>query len=136
MPHADESPTEAPIALTEEAAAYVRERLEREGKAGGALRVGVRGGGCNGLVYVLELTADPPRARDRVLEQHGARMLLDERSIDYIVGSTVYFENTLMFQGLKFKNPNEGSTCGCGETFSLKAGALDANRARKLATTS
>jgi iron-sulfur cluster assembly protein len=112
------------ITLTEEAAAFVRKRLEKEGRPNASLRVGVRGGGCNGLMYVLDYTDDPPRARDLVYHFHGTRVLVDNRSIEYIDGSTIVYENTLMFQGLKFKNPLEASTCGCGETFSVKAGAL------------
>jgi len=122
------------ITLTEEAAAFVRKRLEKEGRPGASLRVGVRGGGCNGLMYVLDYTDDPPRARDLVYEFFGTRVLVDNRSIEYIDGSTIVYENTLMFQGLKFKNPLEASTCGCGETFSVKTGAAPAT-AKPLPTT-
>jgi len=108
------------ITLTKEAAEFVRRRLEKEGRPGAALRVGVRGGGCNGLMYVLDYTDEPPRARDLVYDFFGTRVYVDNRSIDYIDGSTITYENTLMFQGLKFKNPLEASTCGCGETFSVK----------------
>jgi iron-sulfur cluster assembly protein len=108
------------INLTPEAADFVKRRLQKEGRPNAALRVGVRGGGCNGLMYVLDYTDEPPRARDIVYEFHGTRVFVDNRSIDYIDGSTIAYENTLMFQGLKFKNPLEASTCGCGETFSVK----------------
>jgi iron-sulfur cluster assembly protein len=108
------------INLTPEAADFVKLRLQKEGRPNAALRVGVRGGGCNGLMYVLDYTDEPPRARDIVYEFHGTRVFVDNRSIDYIDGSTIAYENTLMFQGLKFKNPLEASTCGCGETFSVK----------------
>lgn len=108
------------ISLTEEAAAFVKARLEKEGKVGSALRVGVRGGGCNGLIYVLDYTDAPPRERDLVYDFYGVPVYVDNRSIEYIDGSTIYYENTLMFQGLRFKNPLEASTCGCGETFSVK----------------
>lgn len=108
------------IQLTPEAAAFVKQRLAKDGRPDAALRVGVRGGGCNGLMYVLDYTSEAPRARDIVYDLHGVKVYVDSRSIDYIDGSTIYFENTLMFQGLKFKNPLEASTCGCGETFSVK----------------
>lgn len=112
------------ITLTEEAAAFVKRRLEKEGRPHASLRVGVRGGGCNGLMYVLDYTDEAPRARDLVYEFHGTRVLVDNRSIQYIDGSTIVYENTLMFQGLKFRNPLEASACGCGETFSVKADAV------------
>ena len=123
------------ITLTPEAAAFVKERLEKEGRPSASLRVGVRGGGCNGLTYVLDYTDEPPRPRDLVYDFYGTRVLVDNRSIDYIDGSTIVFERTLMFTGLKFKNPLEASTCGCGETFSVKADALDKKRAAALPTT-
>ena len=123
------------ITLTPEAAAFVKERLAKEGRPDASLRVGVRGGGCNGLIYVLDYTDDPPRPRDLVYDFHGTRVLVDNRSIDYIEGSTIVYEKTLMFQGLKFKNPLEASTCGCGETFSVKAEALEKKRAAALPTT-
>jgi iron-sulfur cluster assembly protein len=123
------------ITLTPEAAAFVKERLEKEGRPSASLRVGVRGGGCNGLMYVLDYTDEPPRPRDLVYEFYGTRVLVDSRSIDYIDGSTIVFERSLMFTGLKFKNPLEATTCGCGETFSVKAEALEKKRAAALPTT-
>jgi iron-sulfur cluster assembly protein len=134
-----EAPNEAPgsgprITLTEEAAAFVKNRLAKEGRPGAALRVGVKGGGCNGLIYVLDYTDDPPRSRDLVYDFYGAKVYVDDRSIDYIEGSTIVYENTLMFQGLKFKNPLEASTCGCGETFSVKPEVRDKRRQRTLPT--
>ena len=133
-----ETPSETPetprITLTPEAAEFVRKRLEKEGRPGAALRVGVRGGGCNGLTYVLDYTTDPPRARDLVYDFYGTRVLVDKRSIEYIDGSSIVYENTLMFQGLKFKNPLEASTCGCGETFSVKAEVEERQRSKVLPT--
>jgi iron-sulfur cluster assembly protein len=123
------------ITLTPEAAEFVKDRLAKEGRPGASLRVGVRGGGCNGLIYVLDYTDDPPRARDLVYDFYGTRVLVDNRSIEYIDGSTIVYEKTLMFHGLKFKNPLEASTCGCGETFSVKAEALEKKRATALPTT-
>jgi iron-sulfur cluster assembly protein len=120
------------ITVTPEAAQYVKERLAKEGRPNASLRVGVRGGGCNGLTYVLDYTDDPPRARDLVYDFYGTRVLVDNRSLEYIDGSTIFYERTLMFQGLKFKNPLEASTCGCGETFSIKAEALEKKRAGAL----
>ena len=115
----------ARITLTPEAARFVRQQLVKENRPGAALRVGVRGGGCNGLIYVLDYTDAEPRARDLVYEFDGARVFVDKKSIEYIDGSTIYYENTLMYQGLKFKNPLEASTCGCGETFSVKPGVFE-----------
>jgi len=128
--------TPAPrITLTPEAAAFVKDRLEKEGRPAASLRVGVRGGGGNGLMYVLDYTDEPPRPRDLVYDFYGTRVLVDNRSIQYIEGSTIVYERTLMFQGLKFKNPLEASTCGCGETFSIKGEAVQKQREAALPTT-
>ena len=130
------APAEAPrLTLTPEAAEFVKKRLERDGRPNSALRVGVRGGGCNGLIYVFDYTNDPPRSRDLVYEFFGVKVYVDNRSIEYIDGSTVYYENSLMFQGLRFKNPLESSTCGCGETFSVKPEVLEKRKERPLPTT-
>ena len=129
------SSTTPRITLTPEAAEFVKTRLAKEGRPDASLRVGVRGGGCNGLIYVLDYTDETPRARDLVYDFYGTRVLVDNRSIEYIEGSTIVYEKTLMFQGLKFKNPLEASTCGCGETFSVKAEALEKKRAAALPTT-
>src|SRR5262245_32319916 len=80
------------ITLTEEAAEFVKKQLAKEGRPDASLRVGVRGGGCNGLIYVLDYTDEPPRARDLVYDFHGTRVLVDNRSIDYIEGSTIVYE--------------------------------------------
>jgi iron-sulfur cluster assembly protein len=119
-----------PIQLTEEAAAFVRARLAQEGRPQAALRVGVKGGGCNGLMYVLDYTDEPPKPRDRVYDLYGVKVYVDDRSLDFIEGSTIRYENTLMFQGLKFDNPLETSTCGCGETFSVSDEVKEKRKAR------
>lgn len=122
------------ITLTEDAARFIKERLAKEGRPNAALRVGVKGGGCNGLMYVLDYTDDPPRPRDLVYEFFGMRVYIDDRSVDFVDGSTIVYENTLMFQGLKFKNPLEASTCGCGETFSVKDEVHDKRKKKALPT--
>ena len=116
-----EAPTEAPrITLTPEAAEYVQQKVALQGRPGAALRIGVKGGGCNGLVYVTDFTVEPPRDRDLVYEFFGQKVYVDPRSLRFIEGSRIVFVNTLMYQGLRFENPLEASTCGCGETFSVK----------------
>jgi iron-sulfur cluster assembly protein len=113
------APPSPRLNVSEEAAAFVKKRLAAEGRPNAALRIGVKGGGCNGLMYVLDYTDAAPRTRDLVYDFHGLKVYVDDRSLDFIEGSTIVYENTLMFQGLKFKNPLETSTCGCGETFSV-----------------
>src|SRR5947207_1333600 len=84
--------------------------------AEGAIRVGIRGGGCSGFSYVIEFEDNPPRTGDLVLEfsEEGkptVRVICDKKSIIYLGGSVLDWEKTLMFQGFKFKNPQEATRC-------------------------
>lgn len=63
---------------------------------------------------------DEPKARDYGYEVDGVRFVVDKKSFLYLVGSTFDYEKTLMFQGFKFVNPNEASSCGCGHSFTVK----------------
>ncbi len=104
------------ITITENAATKVKELLEKEKKGPEfGLRVGVQGGGCSGLMYVLDL--DTQRADDSVLEEYGVRVFVDGKSLLYISGSQVDYEDGLMGSGFKVRNPNEKGSCGCGHSF-------------------
>lgn len=110
---------EAPaIHLTEAAAQKIRQLLEKEGVSldRGGLRVGVQGGGCSGLSYAMRLETQA-RDRDKVIEEHGARLFVDPKSFLYLNGTTLDYENTLMRQGFVFQNPNAARSCGCGSSF-------------------
>jgi iron-sulfur cluster assembly protein len=115
------APSEPRVRLTQAAAAWVKQRGEKMGIPGAALRVGVKGGGCAGYSYVTDLTADAPNAREVEYEFYGVKLYVDERSLRFIDGSTIDAKNSLMYQGLKFENPNEEKSCGCGATFSVKS---------------
>ncbi|XVJ58984.1 MAG: iron-sulfur cluster insertion protein ErpA [Tepidisphaera sp.] len=81
------------------------------------LRVGVKGGGCSGFSYILDLT-ETVKETDEVLEMHGVRIICDPKSLLYLSGVTVDFKDELMGRGFVFNNPNATSTCGCGSSFS------------------
>ncbi len=81
------------------------------------LRVGVKGGGCSGFSYVLDLT-ESKKDTDEVFEQHGIRILCDPKSLLYLTGVTVDFRDEIMGRGFVFNNPNATSSCGCGSSFS------------------
>lgn len=121
-----ESPAQAEgstprITVTPSAVDWVKKRREKTKQPNAALRVGVKGGGCAGYTYVTELTEDPPKSRDLVYEFEGLRVFVDSRSLEYIEGSVIDAKMTLMYQGLKFENPLEEKSCGCGATFSVKS---------------
>jgi iron-sulfur cluster assembly protein len=111
-------PNVAAIHLTERAARKIRALLEQEGVSPeiGGLRVGVQGGGCSGLSYAMRLDTQP-RDRDKIFEQHGARIFVDPKSFLYLNGTTLEYEETLMRQGFVFQNPNAARNCGCGSSF-------------------
>ena len=105
------------ITLTETAAKKVMGLLaDRPSQIG--LRVGVRGGGCSGFTYFLEF-AEETTDRDRELESHGIKLIVDSKSYLYLMGTEVDFRDDLSGSGFKFNNPSARRTCGCGESFSV-----------------
>jgi iron-sulfur cluster assembly protein len=81
------------------------------------LRVGVKGGGCSGFSYVLDLTGDPKSETDEELESNGVKILCDMKSYIYLTDTEIDFKDGVMGRGFVFKNPNATSTCGCGSSF-------------------
>ncbi|HLO41286.1 MAG TPA: iron-sulfur cluster insertion protein ErpA [Phycisphaerales bacterium] len=80
------------------------------------LRVGVKGGGCSGFSYILDLT-ETQKDTDELFEQHGVKIICDPKSLLYLNGVTVDFRDEIMGRGFVFNNPNATSTCGCGSSF-------------------
>ena len=81
------------------------------------LRVGVKGGGCSGFSYILDLT-ESQKEHDEVFTQHGITIVCDPKSLLYLNGTTIDFKDEIMGRGFVFQNPNATSTCGCGSSFS------------------
>jgi iron-sulfur cluster assembly accessory protein len=105
------------IEVTESAAERIQDLLVKEGKMGThGLRMKVIGGGCSGLRYELAFD-DRIDEHDTEVEAGGIRVLVDEKSALYLVGTTLDFVDTLQESGFKMLNPNAKSTCGCGESF-------------------
>lgn len=105
------------VKLTAAAGVKLRSLAEREGK-GDFLRMGVSGGGCNGLSYKMKFVAAPKRG-DIMVESSGARVLVDTKSALYLKGTQVDYSNALVAGGFKFTNPNAKASCSCGESFSV-----------------
>jgi iron-sulfur cluster assembly protein len=106
------------IHVSEHAAKKIIVLLAKEGVSSetGGLRVGVQGGGCSGLSYAMRLDTQA-RDRDKVFEEFGARIFVDPKSLLYLNGTTLEYEETLMRQGFVFQNPNAARSCGCGSSF-------------------
>ena len=102
----------------------MRAQLEKRSTPGSAIRVGIRGGGCSGFSYVIEFDDAAPRQGDFVLEypeegKSTVHVHCDKKSLIYLAGTVLDWEKTLMFQGFKFRNPQEASSCGCGHSFTV-----------------
>ena len=106
------------VYITLKAAKKVREQLKKESIPKGGLRLGVKGGGCSGLNYVM-LFESEKRLTDKVFEEHGAKIFVDLKSYLYLKGMTLDWQGTLMQQGFTFLNPNASKTCSCGISFSI-----------------
>jgi iron-sulfur cluster assembly protein len=82
------------------------------------VRLGIKGGGCSGLSYVIEF-CDKARPKDRIFEQEGARIYVDPKSLLYLNGTTLDYVDTFQQKGFQFQNPQQRSECGCGQSFSM-----------------
>ena len=105
------------VGLTDAAAGKVRSLLEQEGRTDLRLRVAVQPGGCSGLIYQLyfdERTLDGDVVRDF----DGVGVVVDRMSGPYLEGATIDFSDTIEKQGFTIDNPNAGSSCACGDSFS------------------
>lgn len=107
------------ITLTEAAARHIRAQIAKRG-AGLGLRVGVKSVGCSGLAYTYDF-ADELRDGDQVFEAFDAKLVVDAKSLAYIDGAHFDFVTDGLKQSFRLDNPNVESTCGCGESFNVKA---------------
>jgi iron-sulfur cluster assembly protein len=106
------------IRLTENAAQQIQKQLAKRGHGLG-LRVGVKKVGCSGFAYTYDY-ADELKAGDQTFEEFGTKVVVDEKSFDFLKGSTLDFVKEGLKQIFKLENPNVDATCGCGESFSVK----------------
>ena len=108
------------IELSERAVKRIQEILKEQNVPDGGLRVGVKGGGCSGLSYLIDLETQV-RPGDKVFETGGVKVFVDTKSFLYLNGMTLDYkdEGGLMGRGFSFINPNSAGQCGCGESFSV-----------------
>ncbi len=107
------------IMVTPKAAEQVRKlKTENSIPESHGLRLGVKGGGCSGLTYVLAFDENP-RANDRVMELSGIRVFVDPKSLFYLSGTVLDFSDGLNGKGFVFNNPQATRTCGCGNSFGV-----------------
>ena len=82
------------------------------------IRVGVKGGGCSGLTYLMDFDTEM-KDDDKVFEDKGVKIVVDKKSFLYLVGTELDYAGGLNGKGFSFINPNANRTCGCGESFSI-----------------
>jgi iron-sulfur cluster assembly accessory protein len=104
------------IKVTENASRKLNSLLEKQGRATGALRVAVIGGGCSGLQYKMDLV-DGPANRDIMVQSSNVRVVVDPKSALFVSGSLLDYSDDLQKGGFKVTNPNAVAHCSCGESF-------------------
>ncbi len=107
------------VTVSEQAAQKIIELRQKEGLTSDFnIRVAVEGGGCSGLMYNLDFSSQP-QTNDMVFEDKGVKIMVDKKSILYLVGTELDFSDGLNGKGFQFKNPNASRVCGCGESFAV-----------------
>jgi iron-sulfur cluster assembly protein len=113
-----ETAVSTPVKLTASAVAEVKRLMSEPGfEQGLRLRLGVKGGGCSGMSYVLGF--DKPEADDETFEIEGVPVLMKTSHGMYLYGMSVDFSDGLNARGFVFNNPNASTTCGCGSSFGV-----------------
>jgi len=106
------------VSLTAAAARRIGALIAAEGNPGLMLRLAVSGGGCSGFQYGFTFD-DTRNEDDLVFERDGIKLVVDETSLDLLVGAEVDFVEDLVGSSFQVRNPNASSSCGCGSSFSL-----------------
>jgi iron-sulfur cluster assembly protein len=106
------------LSLSDAAAERIKQLMARSGKQGAGLRIGVKNGGCAGMEYTMEFV-DEPEKFDEVVEDKGARVIIESKAVLFLFGTRMDYEVTKLRSGFTFENPNQTSACGCGESIEL-----------------
>jgi len=108
------------LRLTDAAADQIKAVMSRAEKPAVGLRVGLKNAGCAGMSYTLDF-ADKQNPLDEIVEDKGARVLIDPKAILFLIGTEMDFVKDKMQSRFVFNNPNQTDACGCGESVALKA---------------
>jgi iron-sulfur cluster assembly protein len=107
------------VSVTDRAADRVREILANADTPAEGIRIGVKKGGCAGMEYTVDLVREPPPADD-VVDVGGAKVFVNPQATLFLLGTEMDFEVTKLRTGFVFRNPNQTSACGCGESVEIK----------------
>ncbi len=106
------------ITLTDTAATRIKAIMAQKGDSVAGLKIGIKKGGCAGMEYTMSW-ADSIGKFDEVIEQDGARLIIDPAAILYLIGTEMDYRTDKLSSGFVFNNPNQQSACGCGESVNL-----------------
>ncbi len=106
------------ISISANAANHVRSFMDSEGMSEAVLRVAVKGGGCSGLTYVLDIHENAQEG-DKVIQENGVTLAIDKKSYIFLAGTELDYSGGLNGKGFVFNNPNAKKACGCGTSFAV-----------------
>lgn len=112
------APMPALMTVTEAAAERVRAMLAKRSPTPAGLRIGVKAKGCAGLSYLVDY-ADAANPTDEVVSAHGVTLFIDNEATLFLAGTEMDYVAGQLQSGFVFRNPNEKSRCGCGESFTV-----------------
>jgi iron-sulfur cluster assembly protein len=113
-----ETTIESPLQFSEQAVQEIKRLMNETGfNKNNFLRVGVKGGGCSGLSYILGF--DEKKETDELFESNGLSFIMNPSHGIYLTGMQIHWEDGLNARGFSFQNPNASKTCGCGTSFAV-----------------
>jgi iron-sulfur cluster assembly protein len=112
------------MTMTPAAAARVKSIMASKGETVAGLKIAVKKGGCAGMEYAMSW-AESVGKFDEVIEQDGARVIIDPQAVLYLLGTEMDYRTDKMSSGFVFNNPNQKSACGCGESVELAPASPD-----------
>jgi iron-sulfur cluster assembly protein len=115
--------------LSEAAARRIQDVIGRAERPIAGVRVGVKNGGCAGMSYTMEY-AETVNPLDEVIEDRGVRLLIDPKAVMFLLGTEMDFKVDKLSSGFVFKNPNQTSACGCGESVAITPASPEGDAAQ------
>jgi iron-sulfur cluster assembly protein len=118
------------LSFTDAAASRIREIVAGAGKPVAGVRLGIKKGGCAGMSYTMDLVESAGKGDDVVELDGGVRVLVDPAAVLFLLGTEMDFTVDKLSSRFVFRNPNETSACGCGESVTLKPAQLESAESR------
>src|ERR1700678_1324330 len=115
--------------LSDAAAGRIKDIISRSERPIAGIRVGVKNGGCAGMSYTMEY-AEAFDPRDEIVEDKGGRGLIDPKAVLFLLGTEMDYQVDKISSGFVFKNPNQTSACGCGESVAITPATLESEPAQ------